>query len=118
RTIRARYPNIVIMMNRGYELLPGIGGVLDMVLGEAVYSRYDFATKEYRLVPEDEYRQQVKILHEARKKFSNLTIHTLDYWQEEDRGVIKSIYEEKSKNGFHPYVSTINLDRIITPPLF
>ena len=116
RTIRLHYPTIRIMMNRGYEILPEVESHIDMVLGESVFADYDFQSKTYRLVSRDLYRQQVNLLQEAKRRNSKLEIFTLDYWNPADPAGIARIYREQRDNGFEPYVSTVELDRIIPEP--
>lgn len=115
-TIRRHYPEIKIMMNRAYEILPQVGHVLDMELGESVFADYNFETKLYGLVDTPTYRLQVKWLQAAARQFPSLKIYTLDYWQPEDAGGIARIYQEQRGNGFNPLVSTIALDQIIPMP--
>jgi uncharacterized protein (TIGR01370 family) len=114
--IRTRYPAIKIMMNRGYDLLPRVEQHIDYVLGESVFADYDFETKTYRLVPASLYRQQVDILKAAQRRRAALEIFTLDYWNPADRQGIARIYAEQRRNGFSPYVATVDLDRIVPEP--
>jgi uncharacterized protein (TIGR01370 family) len=114
--IRARYPHITIMLNRAYELLPAVERHIDYVLGESVYADYDFVTKRYRLVPHALYEQQVRLLHAARQRRPQLQVFTLDYWDPADAAGVARIYAEQRKNGFHPYVSTVELDRVVPEP--
>lgn len=116
RSIRLHYPNIKIMMNRAYEIMPRLGEVIDMALGEAVFASYDFQTKTYKFVDPQSYAEQVNLLQAAQKKFPELQIMTLDYWEPTDSKGILRIYNEQRKNGFSPYVSTIELDRVISEP--
>ena len=116
RTIRERFPRIKIMLNRAYAILPYAGGYVDIVLGESVFSTYNFETKHYQKVDPELYRQQLEILNSARGRFPNLQIMTLDYWNADDSAGIDRIYTEQRKNGFSPYVSTIELDQIIYEP--
>ena len=41
---------------------------------------------------------------------------SLDYWDPQDTEGIGRIYEEQRKNGFFPYVATIDLKQIIREP--
>jgi uncharacterized protein (TIGR01370 family) len=116
RSIRLHYPNIKIMMNRAYEVIPKLGEDLDMVLGESVFASYDFQTRTYELVNSQAYKEQVKLLQAARKKFPKLKIMTLDYWDSTDSKAISEIYSLQRNNGFSPYVSTIELDKVISEP--
>lgn len=114
--IRARYPAIKLAMNRGYAILPRVEQHLDYVLGESVRADYDFETKKYRRVPEPLYLEQVRILQGAKKRRPQLQILTLDYWNPVDRAGVARIYREQRARGFHPYVATVELDRIVPEP--
>lgn len=116
RTIRRHYPQIKIMMNRAYDILPEVGQYIDMELGESVYTDYNFAAKTYGYVEKKNYQLQVSWLKNAAKKFPDLKIYTLDYWNPEDKPGIAKIYETQNKNGFIPLVSTIALNQIIPKP--
>ena len=111
KAIRTRFPNIKIMMNRGYQLLPEVAPYIDMELGESVYTTYNFETKKHSLSPE--YAIQVELLNRGKAKNPNLEIYTLDYWDPTDKAGIKKIYQIQRKNGFIPYVSTVDLHKII-----
>lgn len=115
-SIRRHFPQIRIMMNRGYEVLPRVAESIDYALGESVYADYDFENDEYDLVETDLYRRQVEILQQAQAQAPELTVVTLDYWDPEDRAGIARIYEEQRANGFVPYVATIDLAEIVEPP--
>ncbi len=114
--IRRRYPTIPIMMNRGYELLPQVEADIDYELGESVFAAYDFRTKRYAAVPPAQYRQQVQMLKAAGRRQKTLQVFTLDYWNPADGTGVERIYQEQRKNGFSPYVATIDLDRIVPEP--
>lgn len=117
RSIRRRFPAIKIMMNRGYELLPGVERDIDYVLGESVFTDYDFQKKTYGFVAPGTYREQVNLLKAAQKRQPKLQVFTLDYWNPSDSEGISRIYEEERRNGFSPYVATIELDRIVNEPM-
>ena len=52
----------------------------------------------------------------SKRRNSKLEIFTLDYWDPADPAGIARIYREQRDNGFEPYVSTVELDRIIPEP--
>ncbi len=116
RAIRRNYPQIKIMLNRGYEILPRVASDIDIVLGESVYTGYDFEKKIYQRVPQADYRRQVAWLKQAAGKNPALKVLTLDYWNPDDPEGIAAIYRIQRANGFVPYVATITLDRIIPEP--
>jgi len=111
--IRAKYPGLLIAMNRAYPLLPRVEQSLDYELAESVYGSYDFERKAYKPVHRADTLSQLVALREARERRPELEILTLDYWNPEDSRGIKRIYRKQKAHGFHPYVATIKLDRII-----
>ena len=117
KTIRRNYPDIKIMMNRGYEILSEVVHDIDFELGECVYSDYDFKTKKYKINSKEDFLNQVEILKNAQKMNPKLEIFTLDYWYENDAAEIKRIYKIEREHDFIPYVATIELDKIIHEPV-
>lgn len=116
RALRLHYPRMPIMLNRAYALLPEVGGSIDMVLGESVHADYDFDAETYGWVEDDLYREQVRLLKEAKTRHPGLAVMTLDYWRPDDAATIARIYAEQRRNGFNPYVATVELDRIVPEP--
>jgi uncharacterized protein (TIGR01370 family) len=116
KTIRQHYPQIVIMMNRGYDILPQVARDIDIVLGESVFADYNFKTKTYQRVPEAQYRHQVELLKAAKAEAPKLKVFTLDYWRPKDLSGIRRIYRAQRRNGFMPYVSTVRLQHVIHEP--
>jgi uncharacterized protein (TIGR01370 family) len=116
RAIRRHYPRMYIMLNRSYEILPAVDGMIDSVLGESVFTEIDFEKKTYRLADAKTYQLQVKWLKEAKARRPKLKVYTLDYWPTTDTAGIARIYAEQRKNGFVPYVSVKDLDRVLKEP--
>ena len=116
KAIRRHYPRIYIMLNRAYEILPAVDGQIDAVLGESVFTEIDFEKKTYRRADPKVYRQQVEWLTAAKTRQPRLKIYTLDYWPPTDAAGVARIYAEQRKNGFIPYVSVKDLDRVLKEP--
>jgi polysaccharide biosynthesis protein PelA len=116
KAMRYHYPQMTIMMNRGYEILPQVADSLNIILGESVYTKYNFQTKQYERVSPDDYAWQVARLNQARKVNPLIRVFTLDYWNPDDKEVVKEIYRVERENGFIPYVSTIDLQKVIHEP--
>jgi len=116
RAIRAAFPDILIMINRGFAVLPRITGHFDMVLGESVRTTFNAGTTHYSFVSESDYEWQRQQLWAARRRDPNLQLFSLDYWDPDDKENIAKIYTEERANGFIPYVATPDLTRIILPP--
>lgn len=116
KAIRYHYPNIILMMNRGYDILPEVASYLNISLGESVYTTYNFTTKKYERVKPSDYEWQVNKLKEAKAINPDIELFTLDYWYPEDKKTIAEIYRTERKNGFIPYVSTVDLQQVIDEP--
>lgn len=116
RAIRMHYPQIVLMVNRGFALLPEIAGSIDILLGESVLGTFDPATRAYARVPDADAAWQVNALRSAKQLNPAIRIFTLDYWDPADREGVRRLYREQRANGFVPYVSTPMLDTIVEEP--
>lgn len=116
RTLRQRYPGMVIMVNRGYPILPQIASSIDMALGESVRTTYNFASKRYERVSEGDYQWQLQWLNKARQAAPRLQLFTLDYWDPADAAGITEIYALQRDKGLIPYVATVELDRLVPEP--
>ena len=102
RTIRFHFPKITIMLNRAYEILPMVEQDVDMVLGESVFTDYNFETKDYGRVPAEDYREQVELLQAAMARQPKLRVMTLDYWDLQDLDGIRRIYREQRPTASSP----------------
>lgn len=116
KAIRLHWPDVPLILNRGYGILDDVAGVIDYVLGESVYADYQFDERRYRLVETETYREQVALLQRAAGQYPHLTVLTLDYWDPADHRTITEIYRVQRQNGFEPYVATVELDRIVPEP--
>lgn len=116
RAIRARFPKAVLVMNRGYALLPEIADAVDMVLGEAMASRWNFATRTYERLSQGDWDWQAERLRAARAVNPALRLLTLDYWPPDDVAGVRALYERERAAGFNPYVATLALDRLWPEP--
>ncbi len=115
--IRARFPKIQIMLNRGYAVLPTVAPLIDHVLGEAMASRWNFAEHRYELLSDADWQWQTDRLRSAAKANPRLTLATLDYWDPADTVQVAALYARERAAGFRPYVATLALDRLIAEPL-
>ena len=114
--LRARFPNMRMMLNRGYAMLPDVATSIDIVLGEAMASRWNFTTKRYELLRDSDWQWQADRLRAARARNPALTLTTLDYWDPSAPRQIASLYARERAAGFRPYVATLALDRLIPEP--
>lgn len=113
QAVRQRFPMIRIMLNRGYAVAPAAAGAFDILLGEAMGSRWNFAERRYELTTDSDFAWQADRLLAARRADPSLVLTTLDYWDPADRGQVARLYARSRAAGFAPYVATLALDRLL-----
>ncbi|WP_201831078.1 endo alpha-1,4 polygalactosaminidase [Microvirga zambiensis] len=117
RAIRSAFPSIIIMVNRGYAILPLIPGEFDYLLGESVRSTFNAKTGTYYRRTEQDIEWQRARMLEARDRDPSLQLFSLDYWDPKDRAGLAKLYAEARADGFVPYVATPDLMKIVPEPL-
>lgn len=118
RAIHKRYPDCLIMLNRGFPILEDVAPYLDYTLAESIRVKYDFTTKQSERFPDSVYAEMVGIVRVAQKVNPDLQAMSLDYWpmhMEENKN-IRSIYAEQRAHGFMPYVTTADLSQLHQEP--
>ena len=116
KAIRNRHPQAVVVLNRGYEILPAVENAIDMVLAESLVTAWDFENKAPRLAAADQRAAEIALLTAARKRTPKLRLLALEYWTPDDAAKIKSIYSQVRALGLAPYVATVALDRVVPEP--
>jgi uncharacterized protein (TIGR01370 family) len=114
--IKARYPRLPIMLNRAYELHARVGPAVEIVLAESLLGGYDFARRRYTPVDDEGVRWGMARIGELQRAHPRVRIFTLDYWDPSDVAGIRRLYSTQRRQGFVPYVATIDLHRIIPEP--
>lgn len=116
RSIRRAHPGALLMVNRGYAVMPEMADAIDVLLGESVIATFDPQTKRYARVAESDVEWQVHQLRRAKSVNPSLKLLTLDYWDPADAAGVRAIYDQQRASGFSPYVSTPLLDAIVLEP--
>ncbi|MCU6454548.1 endo alpha-1,4 polygalactosaminidase [Sphingomonas sp. A2-49] len=115
--LRSRFPRMRIMLNRGYALLPDAAPNIDILLGEAMASRWNFVAKRYDLLGDADWQWQADRLRAAQARNPALVLTTLDYWDPAATAQVMRLYAKERAAGFRPYVATLALDRLIPEPV-
>jgi len=116
KQMRARYPDMKIMLNRGFPLLEKVGGDIDMVLAESIYPTSAAQSNTSPPLPDESYQNYVTMLIAAQKKVPYLKIYTLDYLEKDNIEGMKNIYKTQRQQGFIPYVGPSGLQAILAEP--
>lgn len=114
--IRRAYPDMPIMMNRAYALLPDINVHIDAILTESLVTTYDFVERRYKWVDDAAFAHHLELLRPAQRGARGLPVFSLDYWDHSDTDAIATIYARQRALGHNPYVATILLDELVPEP--
>lgn len=109
--IRARWPELTLIVNRGYALLPDLIQNIDAVIAESLLTSPDQHTGKYTWVNSSQVELQLALLYPV--AFRRLPILSLDYWDPDDVTTVAEIYRRERLIGHHPYVATRLLDQIV-----
>jgi polysaccharide biosynthesis protein PelA len=112
-SIRGRWPEMMLIMNRGYALLPDVVHQIDALLAESFMTRPDRQTGGFAWVEPGQIDVHRGLLKPAMQREPPLPILSLDYWDPDDPTTIAEIYRRERDLGHHPYVSTRCLDQIV-----
>ncbi|HLO75114.1 MAG TPA: endo alpha-1,4 polygalactosaminidase [Magnetospirillum sp.] len=112
--IRARYPTITIMMNRGYELLPQVADHIDYELAECLHTDWNGST--YIRNNNATINEQLAAVRAAMQLNPSLKAVSLDYWNPADADGVARLYALSEAEGLSPYVSTLALDQVYVQP--
>jgi polysaccharide biosynthesis protein PelA len=112
-SIRRRWPEMMLIMNRGYALLPDVVQKLDAVIAESLLASPDRQTGGFAWVDREQVELQLTLLDPAARRRPPLPILSLDYWDPKDAKTIAEIYRRQRILGHHPYVATRSLDQIV-----
>jgi polysaccharide biosynthesis protein PelA len=112
-SIRQRWPETTLVVNRGYALLPNLVDKVDAVIAESFMTSPDQHTGKFMWLDSHQVAAQLALLSPAVSKVPPLPILSLDYWDPSDVRTISEIYLKERALGHHPYVATRLLDRIV-----
>ena len=116
KSVRKRWPDMPIIMNRGYALLPDLVNDIDAVVAESLMTTYDGGARAYKWIDPKTLAEHIKLLAPRKTRTPPLPVLSLDYWNPDDPATIREIYRLERSLGASPYVGTIALDRIVEPP--
>ncbi|MDD2923904.1 bifunctional glycoside hydrolase 114/ polysaccharide deacetylase family protein [Rhodoferax sp.] len=107
-TLKRRYPEIKLIFNRGFEILPRVHPHVEMVVAESLFRGYDAGKKKYREVPEADREWLLGQLRHARDEYK-LAVTVIDYVPVSQRELARSTAQRILNLGFTPWVATPDL---------
>lgn len=114
RKIRKKYPEIKIVINRGFSILSDIASVIDGLMYESFTTAFNYETSSYTLNEPDltiATSQLAVLLNQIRKEYY-FPVFALDYALPDQKDLLQKAYNRAWAFDFIPYVSVRNLDQI------
>lgn len=115
QAIRHACPDMLIVVNRGYAILPHLRPMVDAVLAESLLTSPD-PGGGFRWNSPTDVEMQLALLAPAREASPPLLILSLDYWDPADAAGLREIYGRQRALGHRPYVATPLLGDIVPEP--
>ena len=116
RAIREASPDMLVIVNRGYAILPDLCPLTDAVLAESLLTSPGPDGSERRWNSPSEVDAQLALLAPAREATPPVPILSLDYWDPADAAGVREIYRRQRALGHLPYVTTPLLNEITPEP--
>jgi uncharacterized protein (TIGR01370 family) len=104
RELRARFPGIRLIANRGFEFLPAVRGELIAVAAESLFRGWDAATGRYVEVPEADRAWLLGQLRRARDELG-LPVIAIDYVAPAERALARETAQRIRALGITPWVA-------------
>jgi uncharacterized protein (TIGR01370 family) len=111
KKVKQRYPDIKLIANRGFEIIPHIAKQLDAIAVESLYASWDNVHKKYKGTTENDQKWLLGKLNKIKADY-NLDIIIIDYMPPNKRNKAKQIAEKIQQQGFIPWVATPELNYI------
>ena len=120
RALRAKFPAVKLIFNRGFEVLPELHREAHAVAVESIYQGWNQKDKAYTVVPEADRTWLMQQLQRVRDEYK-LPVIAIDYAPPGDRELARATAAKIAALGFIPWVTNSELDlvgvgNIETPP--
>jgi hypothetical protein len=112
REVRRQNPSLMIVVNRGFSVLPDIADAISGVLFEDFCSMYDPARGGYVLVPPRDRDEGLSAVEAALRKNPRLVRLALDYGEAEDSVLKRTCGDMARHAGFIPFFSNRDLTAV------
>lgn len=110
-TLHQRFPGIRLILNRGFDILPQVRGMVEMVAAESLYQRWNAKTRRYEEVPNQDRQWLMDQLRTVRQR-DGLPVLVIDYVSPHDRALTRATAQRILQDGFIPWVTDAQLATI------
>ena len=111
RQMRKRFPEMRIMLNRGFEILPQVHGWVTAVAVESLFQGWDNATRAFVPIIEPDRQWLLTHLNKVKNDY-RLPVIVIDYTEPKDRQQAREISKKIRAAGFTPWISNPGLDML------
>lgn len=108
RAIAQRYPDLKLLFNRGFEILPELSSLADGVLAESLFYGWNAREQRYQKMAEADSAWLQAQLTQLQQQ--GLPIFVLDYLPPEQRELARQLARRIAALGFTPWISGPELD--------
>ncbi len=109
QTIHSTYPQLKLIANRGFEVMPAIAAQLEAVVAESLFASWDNAKKQFLPSKPDDSKWLLSKLQSIQKDY-HLDIIIIDYVAMANRDKARILAKQISELGFVPWISKPELD--------
>ena len=106
--ISKRHPQLKLIFNRGFEVIPDVGDNVAAVAAESFYQGWDAGTRRYRKVPKTDREWLVGQLEPLRSR--GIPVIAIDYLPPHRRVEARKLAKRLSDDGYIPFVTTPELN--------
>ena len=110
QTLHQRFPDLKLIFNRGFEVLPELTGVADAIAVESIHAGWDAGTRHYRAVPANDREWLLGKL--APYKHQGLALIAIEYLPPEQADTARALARQLCNEGFVPFITTPQLDHV------
>lgn len=111
RTIHQRFPDVKLIFNRGFEVLPEVANYAVAVAAESLFQRWNAASASYDEVPEADRNWLLNKLNQVHDQYG-LQIIVIDYVSPKQKQLAREVAKRIAALGFSPWVSNPSMDML------
>ncbi|WP_028950954.1 bifunctional glycoside hydrolase 114/ polysaccharide deacetylase family protein [Sulfurihydrogenibium subterraneum] len=112
KEVRKRYPDKIILVNRGFEIADKVVGVVDGYVTESLFYGIDVKSMKYKKMSQEDTQWLLNKLNQI--KNLGFKVIVIDYVDPKNKKLAKEVAKEIYQLGFIPYVADKNLQTLGT----
>lgn len=120
KNIHEKFPNLKLLINRGFDLIPSIHSIISGVVAESLYFGWNEREKKYIKFSDEYNNYLITELRSIKNKY-HLPIIVISYLPEDNKQKYLALAKKIAALGFSPWITNHTLttdgvyDRVIKP---